>query len=69
MYAGSHFGRYEIRAKIGQGAMGEVYSAHDLELDRNVAIKLLPSDFNGDEERIRRFRKEARAVSLSLIHI
>ncbi len=63
MYAGSHFGRYEIRAKIGKGGMGEVYSAHDLELDRNVAIKLLPSEFNGDEERISRFRKEARAVS------
>jgi serine/threonine protein kinase/Tol biopolymer transport system component len=63
MYAGTHIGRYEIRSKIGEGGMGEVYSALDHELDRNVAIKLLPSEFNGDEDRISRFRQEARVVS------
>ena len=43
--------------------MGEVYSATDLELDRNVAIKLLPNEFTADEERRLRFRQEAKVVS------
>jgi len=67
MLAGETFGRYEIRNKIGEGGMGEVYSALDLELDRNVAIKLLPNEFTEDEERRLRFRQEARVVS-SLNH-
>lgn len=63
MLAGEQFGRYEIRGKIGEGGMGEVYSALDLELDRNVAIKLLPNEFTADEERRSRFRQEAKVVS------
>lgn len=63
MYAGTHVGRYEIRSRIGYGGMGEVYSALDHELDRCVAIKLLPAEFNSDEDRISRFRQEARVVS------
>ena len=43
--------------------MGEVYSAHDPELNRTAAIKLLPSEFNGDQDRIGRFRQEALVVS------
>ena len=42
--AGTHLGRYEIRAKIGEGGMGEVYLAQDTKLDRKVALKLLPAD-------------------------
>ncbi|MBK9163488.1 MAG: serine/threonine-protein kinase [Acidobacteria bacterium] len=63
MYAGTQIGRYEIRSKIGEGGMGEVYSALDHELDRNVAIKLLPFEFTVDEDRRNRFRQEARVVS------
>lgn len=63
MLAGEKFGRYEISGKIGEGGMGEVYSARDLELDRNVAIKLLPNEFTADEERRLRFRQEAKVVS------
>jgi serine/threonine protein kinase len=43
--------------------MGEVYTAHDAALGRNVAIKLLPNEFTADEDRIGRFRQEARVVS------
>ncbi len=63
MLIGKQFGRYEIREKIGAGGMGEVYLAHDAELDRNVAVKILPSEFSADVERKQRFRQEARAVS------
>ncbi|MFN0139762.1 MAG: protein kinase domain-containing protein [Pyrinomonadaceae bacterium] len=63
MLTGQHLGRYEIRSIIGKGGMGEVYSAHDSELDRNVAIKILPSEFTTDPDRKVRFRQEARAVS------
>src|SRR5215210_5488157 len=61
--AGTNFGRYEIRSPIGAGGMGEVYLAHDTQLDRPVALKLLPSDVTKDEDRLRRFRQEARATS------
>src|SRR5512139_3478604 len=63
MYAGTQIGRYEIRSKIGEGGMGEVYSALDRELDRNVAIKLLPYEFTADADRRSRFRQEAKVVS------
>lgn len=63
MLTGQHLGRYEIRSIIGKGGMGEVYSAHDAELDRNVAIKILPSEFTTDPDRKVRFRQEARVVS------
>ena len=60
---GEKFGRYELREKIGAGGMGEVYLAHDAELERNVAVKILPREFSADAERKSRFRQEARAAS------
>jgi serine/threonine protein kinase/tetratricopeptide (TPR) repeat protein len=61
--AGSRLGRYEIRAKIGAGGMGEVYLAIDTELDRTVAIKILPADLATDTQRLQRFVQEAKAAS------
>ena len=60
---GSLLGPYEILATIGSGGMGVVYQARDARLGRLVAIKVLPADFAGNEDRLRRFEKEARAAS------
>jgi serine/threonine protein kinase/Tfp pilus assembly protein PilF len=65
--AGDRLGRYEIRAKLGAGGMGEVYLAQDTKLDRKVALKILPADVAADEMRMRRFVLEAKAAS-SLNH-
>ena len=43
--------------------MGEVYRARDLKLKREVAIKILPDEFAGDADRLRRFKQEALAIS------
>jgi eukaryotic-like serine/threonine-protein kinase len=60
-------GPYEIIAPLGAGGMGEVYRAKDPRLGREVAIKILPASFAGNEERLRRFEQEARATG-SLNH-
>jgi Tol biopolymer transport system component len=65
--AGAHLGPYEIIAPLGAGGMGEVYRANDARLGREVAIKVLPASFAGDEERLRRFEQEARTAG-SLNH-
>ena len=61
--AGTHLGRYEVRSKIGEGGMGEVYLAQDTQLRRSVALKILPAEFTQSEERLRRFEQEAYAAS------
>src|SRR5438034_9901457 len=61
--AGTHLGRYEIRAKIGEGGMGEVYLAQDTKLDRSVALKVLPADVTAHPDRMKRFVQEAKAAS------
>ena len=60
--AGTKLGRYEIRSKIGAGGMGEVYQARDMELGREVAVKVLPSNFSTDATRLQRFQQEACAA-------
>src|SRR5499427_4985986 len=65
--AGTRLGPYEILAPIGAGGMGEVYSARDTRLGREVAIKVLPSELSSDPERLKRFEREARSAS-SLNH-
>src|SRR5947208_11159745 len=61
--AGTKLDRYEIRSKIGEGGMGEVYLAQDAKLDRKVALKILPTDIAAHPDRIKRFVQEAKAAS------
>jgi eukaryotic-like serine/threonine-protein kinase len=61
--SGTRVGPYEIVSPLGAGGMGEVYRARDSRLGREVAIKLLPSSFSQDADRLRRFEQEARAAS------
>lgn len=60
---GARFGRYEVLTTVGAGGMGEVYLAHDTQLRRNVALKLLARELTRDERGLRRFEQEARAAS------
>jgi Tol biopolymer transport system component len=60
-------GPYEIVSALGAGGMGEVFRARDTNLDRDVAIKLLPDAFANDGERLARFQREAKTLA-SLNH-
>ena len=61
--AKSEIAQYRIVSRIGSGGMGEVYLAEDTRLDRQVALKVLHSEFAQDEDRVRRFIREAKAAS------
>src|SRR5258708_2080634 len=61
--AGTKLGRYEIRSKIGEGGMGEVYLAQDTKLNRKVALKILPAELAANQDRMRRFVQEAQAAA------
>ncbi len=60
---GARLGPYEILSALGAGGMGEVYRARDPRLGRDVAVKVLPTAFSRDAERLRRFEQEARAAA------
>jgi len=60
--AGTKLGRYEIRAQLGAGGMGEVYRARDPKINRDVAIKILPLALSSDRDRVARFEQEAQAA-------
>lgn len=67
MSKGDRLGPYEILAPIGKGGMGEVYRARDTKLEREVAIKVLPTALAQDPERLTRFEREAKVLA-SLNH-
>jgi serine/threonine-protein kinase len=67
---GFRLASYEIVAFVGAGGMGEVYRASDTKLRRDVAIKVLPREFQGDPSRMTRFEREAQVLaSLNHPHI
>ena len=61
--AGTRLGLYEIVGPLGAGGMGEVYRAHDTQLGRDVAIKILPEAFAIDPDRVARFEREAQLLA------
>jgi serine/threonine protein kinase len=56
-------GRYQVVRKLGEGGMGEVYLARDTQLERMVAVKVLPTHAINDPEAVGRFQREARALA------
>ena len=60
---GTKVGKYEIRSLLGKGGMGAVYVAFDTVLQREVALKVLPTGAGADEEALRRFLREAQAAA------
>jgi len=63
MIIGEMIDHYIVREKIGEGGMGIVYRAEDTRLGRQVALKILPAEWNGDADLRRRLAREARAAS------
>ena len=60
---GKTISHYQITDKLGQGGMGEVYRARDIRLERDVAVKVLPSHLAEDPSALARFEREAKAVA------
>src|SRR5689334_24526036 len=56
-------GKYKVERMLGKGGMGAVFLAHDLTLEREVAIKVLPPDISMDEHIVKRFQQEAKTAA------
>ena len=65
--AGSRLGHYDVTALLGEGGMGQVWQATDTQLNRQVALKILPDGFAADPDRLARFTREAQILA-SLNH-
>ena len=60
---GDRLGRYQVEKEIGRGGCASVYRAHDADLNRDVALKVLPSYHDEGPSFLARFKQEARAVA------
>lgn len=60
--------RYQIQSLVGEGGMSRVYRALDIRTEKTVALKILKSEFNQDQEFLKRFQREAQAASLMNHH-
>ena len=60
---GAQIGHYRITTPLGKGGMGDVFRARDLNLGREVAVKILPAPYAADPDRRGRFQREAQAAS------
>ena len=58
---GTRLGHYDVTALLGEGGMGQVWQATDTQLNREIALKILPDAFADDAERLARFQREAKA--------
>ena len=65
--AGSRLGHYDVSSLLGEGGMGQVWQATDTQLNRQVALKILPDAFAADPDRLARFTREAQILA-SLNH-
>ena len=64
LQTGDRIRQFEVLSPLGAGGMGEVYRARDLNLGRDVAIKILPETFVADAERVARFQREAQLLAI-----
>ncbi len=64
---GTRLGHYDVTALLGEGGMGQVWQATDTQLNRQVALKILPDAFAADPDRLARFKREAQILA-SLNH-
>ncbi len=64
---GTCLGHYDVTALLGEGGMGQVWQATDTQLNREVALKILPDAFASDPDRLARFKREAQILA-SLNH-
>ena len=64
---GTTIGHYDVTALLGEGGMGQVWQATDTQLNRQVALKILPDAFAADPDRLARFTREAQILA-SLNH-
>ena len=62
---GSRLGHYNVSALIGEGGMGQVWQATDTQLNRQVALKILPDAITDDPDRLARFQREERDAGLN----
>ena len=60
---GTRLGHYDVTALLGEGGMGQVWQATDTQLNRQVALKILPDAFGADPDRLARFKREAQILA------
>ena len=65
---GTRLGHYDVTSLLGEGGMGQVWQATDTQLNRQVALKILPDAFASDPDRLARFTREAQILA-SLNHV
>ena len=61
---GTRLGHYDVTALLGEGGMGQVWQATDTQLNRPVALKILPDAFVADPDRLARFTREAQILAI-----